>query len=478
MGKLGGFLEQQRVEAKKRAVAERVKDNKELYKPFSSDYIVEQAARCMDCGVAFCNYSCPIGNNCPEFNDAVYHGNIGLAYNVLSTTNNFPEFTGRVCPAPCEGGCVLGINDKSVTIKNAELYTIEQAFEGGLVVPDVPSIRTGKKVAIIGSGAAGLAAAVQLNRFGHTVTIFEKDEKPGGIMALGIPDYKIEPWVIARRIDIMEKSGIEFKCNVNVGVDITTEQLDDDYDAVVIATGSREARDLPVEGRELDGIHFAMDFLMQHNRKLAGEEFGEDSIDAKNKNVVVIGGGDTGADCVGTSLRQGAKNVYQIELLDKPSKERTLDNPWPYFPAILRNNTAHDEANELLELGDREDVREWNILTKKLTGENGKVKKYHAVKVKWDGRKMEEIPGSEFTLDADLVLLAIGFTQPEHEGLLDTLGVEYDARGNVAASEEDYITSKEKFFAAGDCRRGQSLIVWAIKEGRECAENVNEFLSK
>jgi glutamate synthase (NADPH/NADH) small chain len=482
MGKLGGFLEIPREEAQKRPIEERVKDFKELYQPYTDEYLVKQASRCMDCGVPFCHFSCPLGNVCPEWNDFAHKGQWKEALEVLHSTNNFPEFTGRVCPALCEGGCVLGINDKPVTIKNIELNIVEKGWENGWIVPKPPKSRTDKKVAVIGSGPAGLAAAQQLNRAGHTVTLYERDSKAGGIMTYGIPDYKIEKWAVDRRVKQIEQEGVKLVYNTNVGVDLSVEDLEKEYDAVVLAGGSKLARDLPVFGRDLKGIHYAMEYLIQQNKRIEGVEIPEEElIDAKDKSVVVIGGGDTGADCVGTALRQGAKNIYQIELLEKPPLDRPQDNPWPNYPQVLKVNTAHEEAEVCIGGECQLGIREWNILSKQFTGdENGNVKTFHASRVEWklaeNGRKMmEEIPNTEFKLDADLVLLAIGFVHPEHEGLIKNLGIELDARGNVK-TDDNYRTSNDKIFAAGDMRSGQSLIVKAINEGRRAAEAVDNYL--
>jgi glutamate synthase (NADPH/NADH) small chain len=484
MGKLGGFLEISREEAQKRPVEERVKDFKELYKPFTDEYLVQQASRCMDCGVPFCHSSCPLGNLCPEWNDFSHKSQWKEALEVLHSTNNFPEFTGRVCPAICEGGCVLGINSKPVTIKNIELNIVEKGWDKGWIVPRPPKKRTDKQVAIVGSGPAGLAAAQQLNRAGHNVTVYERDSKAGGIMTYGIPDYKIEKWTVQRRVRQLEQEGIKFVYNTNVGVDLSVEDLQKKYDAVVLTGGSKLARDLPVYGRDLKGIHYAMDYLVQQNKKLEGVEIPKDElIDAKGKSVIVIGGGDTGADCIGTALRQEAKEIYQIELLEKPSLDRPQSNPWPNFPQVLKINTAHEEAEVCIGGVCQRDIRQWNILTKEFTGdENGNVSKFHAARVEWkegpNGRKsMEEVPGTEFDLDANLVLLAIGFVHPEHDGLINNMGLELDERGNVK-TDENYMTNKEGIFAAGDMRKGQSLIVWAINEGREAAEAVDNFLKK
>ena len=482
MGKLGGFLEINREEIPKRKVEERVRDYKELYQPYTEKYLVKQAARCMDCGTPFCHSSCPLGNICPEWNDFVHKGDWKRALDILHSTNNFPEFTGKVCPAVCEGGCVLGINDKPVTIKNIELSIAEKGWEQGWIVPQPPKVRTGKKVAVIGAGPAGLAAAQQLNRMGHTVTLYERDDKAGGILTYGIPDFKIEKWVVQRRVDQITAEGVKIVYNTNVGVDISTDELLEKYDAVVLSGGSRLARDLPVFGRQLNGIHNAMDFLTQQNARNAGKTVDADkAITAEGKSVLVIGGGDTGADCVGTSVRQGAKNIYQIELLEKPSLDRPQTNPWPNFPQVLKTSTSHEEAVTCVG-GEckKGDVREWSIATKEFIGDDkGNVKQLKAARVEWieeNGRKvMKEIPNSEFTVDVDLVLLAIGFVHPEHDGLINNLKIELDQRGNVN-TKKNYQTSNAKVFAAGDMRRGQSLIVWAINEGREAAASVDKFL--
>lgn len=485
MAKLGGFLEIPRVEASKRKVEERIKDWKELYTPFTDEYLLKQSARCMDCGIPFCHFSCPVSNVIPEFNDFAHRGQWKEALAILESTNNFPEFTGRVCPAPCEGGCVLGINDKPVTIKNIELNIVEKGFENNWIVPKPAKAKTSKKVAVIGSGPAGLSSAQQLARLGHDVVVYEKDNKAGGLLTYGIPDYKIEKWVVERRVQQMEAEGVKFVYNTNVGVDVSVEDLDKNYDAVILAGGSKKARDLPVFGRELKGIHYAMDYLSEQNKLNAGE-IDEISINAKDKSIIVIGGGDTGADCVGTATRQGAKFIYQIELLSKPSLDRPQDNPWPNYPQILRVSTSHEEAKECLGgacKGD-EDVREWDILTKEFRGDvNGNLKEFVAVRVEWKedekgNKKMQEIPNSEFKVEADLAFLAIGFVHPEHEGLVKNADLKLDARGNVEANEIDYMTNKDKFFVAGDMRRGQSLVVWAITEGRQVAESVDRYLKK
>ncbi len=425
----------------------------------------------MDCGTPFCHWSCPVGNFIPEWNDLVFHGKWDRALELLHANNNFPEFTGRLCPALCEYSCVLGINDDPVTIRENELGIIEYAFREGLIKPRPPKKRTGKKVAVIGSGPAGLAAADQLNKAGHTVVVFERDEKAGGILRYGIPDFKIEKHIIDRRLSVLQKEGIEFRTGINAGKDITADQLKGEFDALCLTGGSRVPRDLKVEGRELKGIEFAMDYLMQSNRRVAGEKMPAGQlIDAKGKAVVVIGGGDTGSDCVGTAHRQGARQVVQIELLPKPAQCRTVEYAWPKYPILLKTTSSHEEGGE----------RHWAVSTKKFIGNSGAVKKLSCVKVEFEKDAkgcpvIKEVTGSAFEIEADLVVLAMGFVHPEKQGLLEALGVELDARGNVKTDEKQK-TSVDKVFAAGDMRRGQSLIVWAIAEGRRAAYHIDSFL--
>ncbi len=469
MGKPTGFLEQNREMPQKRDVRERILDYKEVEGPVEESITVKQAARCMDCGTPFCHSGCPLGNNIPEFNDAAYRGNWKLAYEILSSTNNFPEFTGRICPAPCESSCVLAINKPAVTIEYIEKSIIEKAFELGYVEPKIPAVRSGKKVAIIGSGPSGLAAAAQLNYAGHQVTVFERADQIGGLLRFGIPDFKLDKDILDRRLKVMEEEGIIFSTKSNVGGNVPIQQLRDDFHAIVLAGGSTVPRDLPIPGRGLKGIHFAMDFLTQQNKRVSGLDLAGDSIEATSKNVIVLGGGDTGSDCVGTSIRHGAASVTQIEILSKPPHERNGAMPWPNWPAILRTSTSHDEGCE----------RKWSIVTKEFIGDSsGNLTALKVMEVEWknqDGKQhLTEIPGTEKELPCELVLLALGFLHPQQEGLLQQLGTDLDERGNVKCHH--YQTSLPGIFSAGDMRRGQSLVVWAISEGREAARAVDEFL--
>jgi len=467
-----GFLKYTRETAPYRPVEERKRDWLEVHTHMPPERLQQQAARCMDYGVPFCHLGCPLGNIIPDWNDLVYRSKWHEALRRLHATNNFPEFTGRLCPAPCETACVLGINQPAVTIKQIEEHIIEYGFEKGWVQPEPPPVRTGKRVAVVGSGPAGLAAAQQLNRAGHWVTVFERADRIGGLLRYGIPDFKLDKKILDRRLQLMEAEGIDFQPGVNVGVDVTTKELLAAFDAVVLTGGSTIPRDLKVPGRNLKGIHFAMEYLTQQNRVNAGDHIPpEQRITAEGKRVAIIGGGDTGADCLGTVIRQGAKEVYQIELMPKPPLERDeITQPWPTYPMILRTSSAHEEGG----------IREWSINTKWFEGdEHGNVRRLHAVRLEWytdssGRRQFREIPGSEFSLDVDLVLLAMGFLHPQHDGLLDSLGVEYDERGNVKTI--NYATSVPGVFAAGDMRRGQSLIVWAISEGREAAHYVDKYL--
>ena len=472
MGKVTGFMEFGRVPPGRRPARERINDYREYYQPWPEAQAREQGARCMDCAVPFCHMGCPLGNVIPEFNHQVYLGNWEQATRVLLSTNNFPEFTGRICPAPCEGSCVLAINQDPVTIEYIEKEISDRGFANGWIKPEPPSERTGKRVAVVGSGPAGLAAAQQLNRAGHWVTVLERADFIGGLLMLGIPDFKLDKDVVRRRIQLMSDEGIEFRTNCNVGVNYSVEDLLAEFDAVCLTGGSTQARDLPVPGRDLDGIHLAMDYLPQQNRLLAGVETPpEKRITAEGKRVVILGGGDTGADCLGTAHRQGAEVVYQYELLPEPPVDRREDNPWPQWPLILRTSGAHEEGG----------VRDYNILTKSFSGRNGRVEKLHAVRVDWvpgDGGRpqMQEVPESGFEIETDLVLLAMGFLHPEHDGMLTQLGVELDGRGNVVV-DQNKMTSVPRVFAGGDMVRGQSLVVWAISEGRDVARGVDQFLT-
>ncbi|AJE97996.1 glutamate synthase subunit beta [Pandoraea apista] len=480
MGKVTGFLEFERQSESYEAPLARVKHYKEFVLALSDDQAKVQGARCMDCGIPFCNNGCPVNNIIPDFNDLVYRQDWKSAISVLHSTNNFPEFTGRICPAPCEAACTLNINSDAVGIKSIEHAIIDKAWSEGWVEPQPAKHKTGKTVAVVGSGPAGMAVAQQLARAGHDVTVFEKNDRVGGLLRYGIPDFKLEKWLIDRRMRQMEAEGVTFRTGVYVGKDapdahinnfsketISPEQLQAQFDAVVIAGGAEQPRDLPVPGRELDGIHFAMEFLPQQNKVNAGDKLANQLL-ATGKNVIVIGGGDTGSDCVGTSNRHGAKSVTQFELLPQPPEQENKPMVWPYWPTKLRTSSSHEEGCE----------RDWSVATKRFEGKNGKVEKLIAVRLEWKDGKMQEVAGSEFELKADLVLLAMGFVSPL-QTVLDAFGVDKDARGNVRASTEGeraYTTNLPKVFAAGDVRRGQSLVVWAIREGRQCARAVDEFL--
>jgi glutamate synthase (NADPH/NADH) small chain len=465
MGNPTGFIEIARVTPERRPVSERVHDWKEVYKDFPEDKLKGQAARCMDCGVPFCHQGCPLGNIIPDWNDLVYRGRWQEAIARLHATNNFPEFTGRICPAPCEGSCVLGINADPVTIKQVEVTVIDRAFREGWVKPNIPSVRTGKRVAVVGSGPAGLAAAAQLNQAGHWVTVFERADRIGGLLRYGIPEFKMEKQILNRRLSLMIEEGIKFRTNANVGVNVSVEELRKDFDAILLAGGSTMPRDLPVPGRNLDGIHFAMAYLPLQNKRCEGDEISDaEFITAKDKNVVIIGGGDTGADCLGTAHRQGAKSVVQFELLPKPPAERAADNPWPTWPNIFRTSSAHEEGGD----------RDYSVMTKSFKG-NGKVESLQAVRVEFVDRSIREVPGTEFELECDLVLLAMGFLGPERNGMLSQLGVNINERGNVAI-DANKMTNVAGVFAAGDMSRGQSLVVWAIREGRVAAREMDRYL--
>jgi len=467
MGKVTGFLEYERLSEENLPVANRVKNYKEFVLHLSDEQAKIQGARCMDCGIPFCTSGCPINNIIPDWNDLVYKQDWKSAIDVLHSTNNFPEFTGRVCPAPCEAACTLNINADAVGIKSIEHAIIDKAWENGWVVPKPAAKKTGKKVAVVGSGPAGLAAAQQLARAGHNVVVFEKETRIGGLLRYGIPDFKFEKSHIDRRIKQMEAEGVEFRVNHNVGDNVNAADLVKDYDAVVLSGGAEQPRDLPVTGREFDGVHFAMDFLRPQNKVVAGDAI-PDQILATGKHVVVIGGGDTGSDCVGTSNRHGAASVTQFELMPQPPAKENKELVWPNWPLKLRTSSSHEEGCD----------RDWSVTTKELIGENGKVTALKGARVEWKDGKMTEVPGSEFTIKADLVLLAMGFVSPVQK-VLDAFGVEKDQRGNAKATTDGngcYKTSKDKVFAAGDMRRGQSLVVWAIREGRQCARAVDEFL--
>ena len=470
MGKMTGFMELQRVAEITLPVAERVKNSREFILALKDEAASTQGARCMDCGIPFCQSGCPINNIIPDWNDLVYRRQWRSALDVLHSTNNFPEFTGRICPAPCEAACTLNINDDPVGIKSIEHFIIDKGWEEGWVAPLPPSRKTGKKVAIIGSGPAGLACAQQLARAGHDVILYEKSDRIGGLLRYGIPDFKMEKQLIDRRMAQMSIEGVSFRTNVHVGKDVDVRTLASEHDAVVMAGGAEEPRDLPVPGRELAGIHFAMDFLPQQNKVNAGESV-VGQIVATGKRVIVIGGGDTGSDCVGTSIRQRAKSVAQFELLPQPPEQENKDITWPYWPVKLRTSSSQEEGCD----------RDWAVATKRFEGEGGNVARLVAVRIEWrksaDGRMtMVEMAGSEFEMKADLVLLAMGFVGPVQTGLLEQLGVERDPRSNVRANVDDYRTSVANVFAAGDMRRGQSLVVWAIREGRQCARAVDEFM--
>jgi glutamate synthase (NADPH/NADH) small chain len=471
MGKVTGFLELDRAKAKARPVELRLRDWQEVYVPTPEPTSREQGARCMDCSIPFCHQGCPLGNLIPDWNDLVYRNRWKTAIERLHATNNFPEWTGRLCPAPCESSCVLGINDDPVTIKGIELSIVEHAFDEGWIEPQLPLRRTGKRVAIVGSGPAGLAAAQQLNRAGHRVTVFERDDRIGGLLRYGIPEFKMEKRFLDRRLEQMEAEGVVFRTGVHVGAGMSVRQLQSEFDAILLTGGASVPRDLPVPGRELKGIHFAMDFLTLQNRRNEGDEIADaDFISAKGKRVVIIGGGDTGADCLGTVLRQGAVSVHQFELMPRPPEGRASDNPWPEWPQVFRVTSAHEEGGE----------RVFSVSTQKFTGDaDGRVTALHAVqveRVQQDGRtSFVPVPGTETVMEVDLVLLAMGFTGAERGGAVAELGTRLTDRGNVWADER-WMTSVPGVFTAGDMQRGQSLIVWAIAEGRSAAQGIDAFL--
>ncbi len=467
MADVKGFLKYTREGPKRRPVELRIQDWREFYEPISEDKLKAQGARCMDCGVPFCqsNHGCPVVNLIPEWNDLVHRGRWKDALKALHATNNFPEFTGRLCPAPCESACVLGINSDPVSIRVIEWNIIDKGFDEGWVAPVLPVSRTGKTVAIVGSGPAGLAAAQQLARAGHSVTVFEKADRIGGLLRYGIPDFKMEKWVIDRRLEQMKAEGVKFQTNAHVGVDFSADELRRQFDTVCLALGAEQARELPVPGRDLKGIHPAMDYLVQQNKRNAGDVITEEPITAKGKRVVIIGGGDTGSDCLGTTHRHGCLEVHQFELLPEPPPTRADSTPWPLWPMQLRSSHAHEEGCD----------RQWSVSTTQFSGRNSHVTKLHAHRVTFENGRFIPMPSTEFEMEVDLVLLAMGFTGPVKNGLLDSLGVKYDARGNVAV-DENYMTSVEGVFAGGDVKRGASLIVWAIAEGRKMAAGVDKYL--
>jgi glutamate synthase (NADPH/NADH) small chain len=462
VGKVTGFKEYAREVPERRSIEVRVNDYFEVYQPFPEEKVRTQAARCMDCGIPFCHTGCPVSNIIPDWNDLVYRDDWKEAIRVLHATNNFPEFTGRICPAPCEAACVLGINEPPVTIKVIEKMIVERAWKEGWIKPEPPAVRTGKRVAVVGSGPAGLAAAQQLNRAGHLVTLFEKADRIGGLLRYGIPDFKMEKSVLDRRIEQMTAEGVRFETGVHVGHKIPAADLQKEFDAILLSGGAENPRDLKVPGRDLKGIHFAMEFLPQQNKRNAGDNV-PDQILATGKNVVIIGGGDTGADCLGTCHRQKAKSVLQFEIMPMPPQDRAPSTPWPLWPLQLRSESSHEEGG----------LRDWAVATTSFTGRNGRVRKLHAIRV-GAPPQFEVMPGTEFAVDADLVLLALGFTGPVKQGMIEQLGLELDARGNVTT--QGYATSAAGVFAAGDMRRGQSLVVWAISEGRSAAKAVDEYL--
>lgn len=471
MGKPTGFMEFDRQDRTYTNVADRIQHFREFVIPLSDDSVRQQGARCMECGIPYCHNGCPVNNIIPEWNDLVYQDEWREALEVLHSTNNFPEFTGRICPAPCEAACTLNIDDVPVAIKTIECAIVDKGWEMGWITPQIAPHRSGKKVAVVGSGPAGLACAQQLARAGHDVVVYEKHDRIGGLLRYGIPNFKMEKHLIDRRMAQMEAEGVQFRTHTCVGRDVSAKQLVSEFDAVVLAGGSEKPRDLPIPGRDLKGVYFAMELLTQQTRRVLGDDLAEqDAILATGKQIVVIGGGDTGSDCIGTSARHGATSITQLEILPKPPEKENKAITWPNWPNKLRNSSSHQEGCH----------REWSVATKEFRGENGFLKEIVCIRVEWinqNGRwTMNEVPGSEFTLQADLVFLAMGFEHPVHDGMLTELGAKLDGRGNVEANTADYRTSLENVFAAGDMRRGQSLVVWAIREGRQCARAVDELL--
>ena len=466
MGKPTGFMDLEKVDRGYKPASERISNYKEFVIPLSREETINQAARCMDCGVPYCHNGCPVNNQIPDWNDLVYSDDWKNALENLHSTNNFPEFTGRICPAPCEAACTLNLYEEPVSIKTIECAIIDRGFDEGWIKPKIAKEKSGKRISIIGAGPAGLACAQQLTRAGHEVTVYEKNNKAGGLLRYGIPDFKMEKHIIDRRINQLEGEGTIFKYGINVGVDISIDELENEYDAIVLSGGSEHPRDLPVEGRDLDGVHFAMEFLPQQNKRVSNEGVPSKTkeILATNKNVIVIGGGDTGSDCIGTSIRQGAESVTQLEIMPIPPEQENKSLSWPNWPLKLRTSSSQSEGA----------LRDFSVMTQSVSGENGKVTGINCVKV---DEKMKPIPKTEFSLKADLILLAMGFVHPIHEGLIEHSKTELDERGNVKANTEDYKTSSSKIFTAGDMRRGQSLVVWAIREGRQCASSVDHFLT-
>ncbi|OEJ69289.1 glutamate synthase subunit beta [Magnetovibrio blakemorei] len=467
MGKPTGFLEIDRHDRSYAPVSERLDHYQEFSIALKQDELQKQGARCMDCGIPYCHQGCPVMNIIPEWNDLTYQGDMKSALAMLHSTNNFPEFTGRICPAPCEASCTLNLDDKPVTIKTIECAIVDNGWAEGWIEPKIAKHHTDKKIAVVGAGPAGMAAAQQLARVGHKVSLYEKNAHAGGLMRYGIPDFKLDKSIIDRRLSQLKGEGVDFRPNTTIGKDVSVESLMNYYDAIVLSGGAEKPRDLPVPGRELNGVHFAMDFLTQQNRRNGGESFDVTDILATGKNVLVIGGGDTGSDCVGTSARQGAASITQIEIMPRPPEKEDKLTTWPDWPQKLRTSTSHEEGCQ----------RDWSLLTKAFIGdENGNLKAAKVVRVQWDHGKMTEVAGSEFEIPCERVFLAMGFVHPVHEGMLEQLGVAKDPRGNVDANTEDYQTSIPKVFAAGDMRRGQSLVVWAIREGRQAARAVDKFL--